>query len=55
MQLLPYQQETKMVLLVAFKQHEHRAIREELSILMQKGFSRMFLMKQGEAGNARKD
>lgn len=41
---------TKMVLLVAFKQHEHRAIREELSILMQKGFSRMFLMKQGEAG-----
>ncbi|WP_439505489.1 excinuclease ABC subunit UvrA [Sediminibacterium sp.] len=41
---------TKMVMLVAFKQHEHRAIREELSILMQKGFSRMFLMKQGESG-----
>lgn len=41
---------TKMVILVAFKQHEHRQIREELGILMQKGFSRMFLMKKGEAG-----
>lgn len=41
---------TKLVILVAFKQHEHRQIREELGILMQKGFSRMFLMKKGEAG-----
>lgn len=41
---------TKMVILVAFKQHANRAIREELGILMQKGFSRMYLMKKDAAG-----
>jgi excinuclease ABC subunit A len=41
---------TKMVMLVAFKQHANRAIREELGILMQKGFSRMYLMKKDAAG-----
>ncbi len=33
----------KVVILVPFKQHAKRAIREELNILMQKGFSRMYL------------
>jgi len=41
---------TKLVLLVAFKQHANRAIREELGILMQKGFSRMYLLKKDAAG-----
>jgi excinuclease ABC subunit A len=41
---------SRIIILVAFKQHEHRQIREELGILMQKGFSRMFKMKKGEAG-----
>jgi excinuclease ABC subunit A len=41
---------TKMVMLVAFKQHANREIREELGILMQKGFSRMYLMKKEVAG-----
>lgn len=34
---------TKVVMLVLFKQHANRAIREELTILMQKGFSRMYM------------
>ena len=34
---------TKVVILVRFKQHAKREIREELNILMQKGFSRMYL------------
>ncbi len=34
---------TKVVMLVLFKQHAKRAIREELTILMQKGFSRMYM------------
>ncbi len=42
---------TKMVILVAFKQHANREIREELSILMQKGFSRMYLMTAGKQGS----
>ena len=33
----------KVVIIVLFKQHANRAIREELNILMQKGFSRMYL------------
>jgi excinuclease ABC subunit A len=33
----------KMVLLVLFKQHAKRAIQEELNILMQKGFARIYL------------
>lgn len=38
---------SKVVILVAFKQHVNRAIREELNILMQKGFSRMYLKELG--------
>jgi len=45
-----YEEGTKLVILVAFKQHAHREIREELNILMQKGFSRVFLMKKNAAG-----
>ena len=33
----------KMVILVPFKQHANRETREELQILMQKGFARMYL------------
>jgi len=33
---------TKAVIIVPFKQHAKREIREELNILMQKGFSRMY-------------
>ncbi len=32
---------TKILLLVAFRQHHNREVQEELSILMQKGFSRL--------------
>lgn len=38
---------TKVVILVAFKQHANRDTREELNILMQKGFSRIW-SKTGE-------
>ncbi len=34
---------TKMVILVPFKQHANRETKEELQILMQKGFARMYL------------
>lgn len=34
---------TKMVILVPFKQHANRETREELQILMQKGFARMYI------------
>lgn len=34
---------SKVFILSAFKQHKNRDIREELNILMQKGFSRMYL------------
>ena len=32
----------KVLLLVPFKQHQNRDIKEELNILMQKGFSRIY-------------
>lgn len=35
----------KVVIIVPFKQHVNRSIREELQILMQKGFSRIYLRK----------
>lgn len=38
---------TKLVIIVPFKQHANRATREELNILMQKGFSRMYIRKSG--------
>ncbi|TAG13434.1 MAG: excinuclease ABC subunit A [Sphingobacteriia bacterium] len=40
---------TKVVVMVAFKQHANRAIREELNILMQKGFARMYLKSSSKA------
>lgn len=44
-QALP--QGAKVVIIVPFKQHAKRQTREELSILMQKGFSRMYIRKSG--------
>ncbi len=41
---------TKVVILVPFKQHAKREIREELQILMQKGFARIY-MKSEAASN----
>ncbi len=41
---------TKVVIIVPFKQHGNRAIREELHILMQKGFSRMYFRKVNGIG-----
>ncbi len=35
--------ESKVVIIVRFKQHANRETREELSILVQKGFSRMYI------------
>ena len=37
---------SKVVILVTFKQHAKRDIKEELNILMQKGFSRMYLTEK---------
>ncbi|MDQ6890469.1 MAG: excinuclease ABC subunit UvrA, partial [Bacteroidota bacterium] len=36
----------KVLLLVAFKQHHSRNVKEELNILMQKGFSRIYVDKE---------
>jgi excinuclease ABC subunit A len=38
---------TKVVIIVPFKQHANRETREELNILMQKGFSRMYVREPG--------
>lgn len=38
---------TKAVIIVPFKQHAKRETREELNILMQKGFSRMYMRELG--------
>lgn len=38
---------TKLVILVPFKQHANRQTKEELQILMQKGFARMYLRSHG--------
>jgi excinuclease ABC subunit A len=42
----------RVVVLVSFKQHANREIKEELNILLQKGFSRMYLRHAGEVGEA---
>jgi excinuclease ABC subunit A len=36
----------KILLLVAFRQHHNREVKEELNILMQKGFSRIYIGKE---------
>ena len=41
------QKGTKAVIIVPFKQHVKRETREELNILMQKGFSRMYIRESG--------
>ncbi|MEO8173977.1 MAG: excinuclease ABC subunit UvrA, partial [Sediminibacterium sp.] len=38
---------TKIVIIVPFKQHVKREAREELNILMQKGFTRMYIRESG--------
>ena len=40
---------TKVLVLAAFKQHANREAKEELNILMQKGFSRMYISQKNEA------
>ncbi len=42
---------TKLVIIVPFKQHAKRDSREELQILMQKGFSRMYVRSEKAAAN----
>lgn len=42
---------TKVVIIVPFKQHASRDTREELNILMQKGFSRMYCKEPGVVGS----
>jgi excinuclease ABC subunit A len=37
---------TKVVIIVPFKQHANRDVKEELNILLQKGFSRMYVNQQ---------
>ncbi|MBI2272645.1 MAG: excinuclease ABC subunit UvrA [Bacteroidetes bacterium] len=39
---------TKLVIIVPFKQHANRATREELNILMQKGFSRIYIREASD-------
>ncbi len=41
---------SKVLVLVPFKQHANRDTREELNILMQKGFSRIWSKVEGEGG-----
>lgn len=45
---------TKVVIIVPFKQHANRQAKEELNILMQKGFSRMYFREQA-TGNGRQE
>ncbi|MES2373188.1 MAG: excinuclease ABC subunit UvrA [Bacteroidota bacterium] len=42
---------TKVVIIVPFKQHANRETREELNILMQKGFSRMYIREKSVASS----
>ncbi|HRH49781.1 MAG TPA: excinuclease ABC subunit UvrA [Panacibacter sp.] len=42
---------TKAVIVVPFKQHAKREIREELNILVQKGFSRLYLVQESTNAN----
>lgn len=47
-------EKNKVYIIVPFKQHSKRNVREELKILLQKGFSRMYL-KNESAKNKKKD
>jgi len=46
-QITAMKEGTKVVIIVPFKQHPKRETREELNILMQKGFSRMYIRESG--------
>lgn len=46
---------TKLVIIVPFKQHAKREAREELNILMQKGFSRMYHREQQGADTVKSE
>jgi len=43
-----FKEGTKVVILVSFKQHAKRAVKEELNILMQKGFSRLYVHRMAD-------
>jgi excinuclease ABC subunit A len=42
----------KVLILTPFKQHTNRNIKEELNILLQKGFSRIYIAPTGKTGDA---
>jgi excinuclease ABC subunit A len=46
--------DTKIVILIEFKQHAKRDVKEELNILVQKGFSRL-VNGEWEIGNRKKN
>jgi len=46
-----FKEGTKVVILVPFKQHAKRAVKEELNILMQKGFSRLYIRRMKDDRN----
>ncbi len=48
-------QGTKIVIIVPFKQHAKRETREELNILMQKGFSRMYYRESSDLNRESSD
>lgn len=48
-------QSTKVYILVPFKQHLKRSIKEELNILLQKGFSRIYISAQGNNNSSKKN
>lgn len=43
---------SRALMLATFKQHANRQAREELNILLQKGFSRLYIAHEGEEGEA---
>ena len=49
--IINFKEGTKVVILVPFKQHAKRAVKEELNILMQKGFSRLYIRRMKDDRN----
>ncbi|WP_018614061.1 excinuclease ABC subunit UvrA [Segetibacter koreensis] len=43
---------SRVLMIAVFKQHANRQVREELNILLQKGFSRMFITKTESQGDS---
>ncbi len=54
MQLKTLLKEARFLILATFKQHANREVREEMNILLQKGFSRMYI-QQANARNELED